>query len=62
MKDGGGKEVRKVEISADPPLVDRSSTCCRPVDRRTEPRSKGEREERKGERKMGFLGLMLGMT
>ena len=50
MKDGGGEEVWKWQNRAAQPCVDRSSTFCRPVDRRAEadPKRKGERGKGKG--------------
>ena len=57
MKDGGGEEVQKWWKGAAPPCVDRSSTFCRPVDKRSRADSKEERERGKGKGNLGILGL-----
>ena len=56
MKGGGGEAVQKWENRAAPPCVDRSSTCCRPVDRCTEANLKWERKRGKGGRKSKDFG------
>ena len=48
MKDGGEDAVQKWRKRVAPPCVDRSSTCCRPVDNGSGADAKEERERGKG--------------
>ena len=57
MKDGGGEVVQKWENRAAPPCVDRSSTCCQPVDNGPGADPKEERERGKGKGNLGILRL-----
>jgi len=56
MKDGGEDAVQKWRKRVAPPYVDRSSTCCRPVDSVAGAVPKEERERGKGERKSRDFG------
>ena len=57
MKGGGGEVVQKWLKWASPPCVDRSLTCCQPVDNGSGGVLKEERERGKGKENLGILGL-----